>query len=320
MSEARRHVTIPPRLSGVRLDKAVADLLELPRARVSRLWAEGLVRTADNRQLKPAQAAQAGEKLVIDIPQPVPTIVTPESLTQLNIIFEDDAIMVINKPAGLIAHPSAGTGDRPTLADLLQHTRPEIKAARYSDSDGDRARAGLVHRLDKDTSGVMVVAKTAAALETLKQSFKDRQVKKVYQAVCAGDPGNQIVDEPLGRHPRRWWLRAVVATGKPAQTEVTVLKHGELYRHTASLVQAAPRTGRTHQIRVHLLHLGCPILGDSRYQTAESRELTRLANVPRLLLHAAALTITHPQTGKAMTFTADLPADISAVATAIASK
>jgi len=320
MSESRRQVTIPPRLSGVRLDKALAELLDLPRSRVSRLWSDGLIRTTDNRQLKPAQAATSGEKFVIDIPQPVPLIVTAESLTQLDIIFEDDAIMVINKPAGLIAHPSPGTGDQPTLADLLHHARPNLKEARYSDSEGDRRRAGLVHRLDKDTSGVMVVAKTAAALETLKQAFKERRVQKTYQAVCAGDPGDQLVDEPLGRHPRRWWLRSVIATGKPAQTEFTVLKRGQLYRQPASLVQAAPRTGRTHQIRVHLLHLGCPILGDSRYQTDASRELTRLANVPRLLLHAAELTITHPQTGKVMTFTADLPADISAVAAAITSK
>lgn len=314
MADTRHRVTIPPRLSGVRLDKAVADLLELPRNKVSRLWADGLITTADGRRLKPAQAAEVGEKLVVDVPALVPTIVTQENLRQLSIIHEDDDILVINKPAGLIAHPSPGTGDEPTLADLLRHARPEIAEARYSDTDGDRRRAGLVHRLDKETSGVMVVAKTKEALETLKEAFKERRVQKVYQAVCAGDPGNQIVDAPLGRHPRRWWLRAVVETGKPAQTEFAVLKRGQLYRQPACLVSAAPRTGRTHQIRVHLLHLGCPILGDSRYHTSGSRELTRLANVPRLLLHAAQLTFPHPRTKEKVTFLAPLPADLQTVA------
>ena len=317
MAKTKHQITIPPRLHGVRLDKAIADLLELPRNKISRLWSDGLITTADGRHLKPAQPAATGDHFVIDIPAAVPLVITPESLSRLDIIFEDDDILVVNKPAGLVAHPSSSTGDVPTLADLVQHARPAIAEARYSDADGDRRRAGLVHRLDKETSGVMVIAKTKAALETLKEAFKERRVQKVYQAVCAGDPGNQIVNAPIGRHPRRWWLRAVVETGKPAQTEFAVLKRGTLYRQPACLVQAAPRTGRTHQIRVHLLHLGCPILGDNRYQTAGSRELTRLANVPRLLLHAAELTLPHPRTGEMVTFKVAPPEDISTVAQAI---
>ncbi len=313
MNDSRHTVQIPPRLNGVRLDKAIADLMTLPRGKVSRLWKEGLISAEHGRAVKPAQAAQVGEKFIIDIPAPVPVVINQENINQLSILHEDDHIMVINKPAGLVVHPTHSTGSEPTLADLLHHARPSIKDARYSDSENDRARAGIVHRLDKDTSGVMIVAKTAEALQKLKEQFQQRTIKKEYQAVVWGEPKSQLIDEPIGRHPRRWWLRAVVPSGKESQTDVQVLKSGLLYRQPAALVSAKPRTGRTHQIRVHLNFLGTPILGDNRYSNDRSRELTRLAGIPRLMLHAAKISLTHPITNKSLSFEAPLPLDIKTV-------
>lgn len=307
-------VVIPARLDGTRLDKALAEVSELSRTTISKLLKLGLVTDSRGESPRAATTVTTGMKFIVLLPAERPPVVSATDLSSLNLIYEDDDLLVINKPPGLTVHPGSGTGESLTLAHLVHTYLPSIKEARYSDSVEDRQRAGLVHRLDKETSGVMVVAKTLPALVQLKHSFQEREITKHYQAICYGHPVSQLIDAPLGKHPRHWWKRAVVPTGKAAQTNLEVQQKGDLYHRPASLVEARPHTGRTHQIRVHLAYLGCPILGDPRYANHHSQELTRLAGVPRLMLHAAQLRFRHPISHKEVNFEAPLPDDFNLIA------
>lgn len=209
----------------------------------------------------------------------------------MKVIYEDDALVVIDKPAGLVVHPGAGTTE-PTLIDLLEAERPELKGLE---------RSGLVHRLDKGTSGVLVVAKTPEAKATLSQQFADRKVQKRYQALVDGIPeqAEATIEAPITRHHADRTKMTVRPDGKAAETRYRVTRQvGK-----RALLDVYPKTGRTHQIRVHLAALGTPITGDATYGTAHSQ-------LDRPFLHAAGLELTHPVTGERTVFESPLPPEL----------
>ena len=211
----------------------------------------------------------------------------------LAIVFEDDALIVIDKPAGLVVHPGAGQPDRTLLNALLAHA-PRLSGV---------PRAGIVHRLDKDTSGLLVVAKTVQAQADLVKQLAERTMRRIYLAVVQGDPpASGTIDAPLGRDVRSRVRMAVTHRGKPARTAFRVVERfGD-----AALVECRLETGRTHQIRVHLQHIRHPLVGDAVYRRGTRHGLS----FPRQALHAAELTLTHPRSGKSMTWRAPLPRDI----------
>lgn len=221
------------------------------------------------------------------IPQPIP----------LSVLYEDKALLVIDKPTGLVVHPAPGHPSGTLVNALLHHCGEALEQE-------EGIRPGIVHRLDRETTGVLVAAKTLEAHRRLVASFSSRQVYKEYLAVCIGCPPEGDIHLPIGRHPRDRQRMAVVHTGRPAHSRLKVLaKRGEV-----SLVKVILFTGRTHQIRVHLSHHGTPILGDALYG---NQRVNRERQVGRPLLHAWQLGFIHPLKGEAMHFTAPLPADLS---------
>jgi 23S rRNA pseudouridine1911/1915/1917 synthase len=211
----------------------------------------------------------------------------------LKIVYEDDDLMVIDKPAGLVVHPGAGQPDRTLLNALLAHA-PRLAGV---------PRAGIVHRLDKDTSGLLVVAKTVQAQAELARQLAERSVRRVYFAVVHGDPpASGVVDAAIGRDVRSRVRMAVSQRGKPARTLYRVI---ERFGH-AALLECRLETGRTHQIRVHLQHIRHPLVGDAVYRRGTRHGLS----FPRQALHAGELALTHPRTGKAMAWRAPLPRDM----------
>jgi 23S rRNA pseudouridine1911/1915/1917 synthase len=211
----------------------------------------------------------------------------------LRIVHEDATLIVLDKPSGLVVHPGAGVPDRTLLNALLAHA-PQLAGV---------PRAGIVHRLDKETSGLLVVAKTVEAQASLVQQLAERSMSRVYLAVVQGDPpASGVIDAPVGRDARSRVRMAVTHRGKPSRTRYAVL---ERYGH-AALVQCRLETGRTHQIRVHFQHIRHPLVGDTVYRRGTRHGLS----FPRQALHAAELSLTHPSSGKPMTWRAPLPKDM----------
>jgi 23S rRNA pseudouridine1911/1915/1917 synthase len=295
---------VPPLDIPTRLDKYVSDVLALfPRSQYDRRAVEA---TADGKTAKPSLKLEGGETLALswdDLPEPS---FGAEDIP-LDVLFEDDVTLVINKPRGMVVHPAHGnwTG---TLAQGLLH---RIQNLAEAFEDEDEVRPGIVHRLDKDTTGIIVTAKTPAALEFLSAQFRERTTEKIYVAVLKGIPKNSsgTVEGYLGRDPRNRQRFAAVgpSQGKPAVTEWEVLATAS----GCSLVKFRPHTGRTHQLRVHSVVLGFPILGDPIY----ARPDVRAPQAP-LMLHAAKLSITLPS-GTRHQFSAPLPADFRAVLDAL---
>jgi 23S rRNA pseudouridine1911/1915/1917 synthase len=209
----------------------------------------------------------------------------------LEILYEDEHLLAINKPAGLVVHPAPGHWSGTFVNALLAHCHNIAPGS-------DPLRPGIVHRLDKDTTGVLVAAKTLIAHQKLIELFASRQVEKLYLAICAGRPINTIINAPIGRHPVHRKEMAALPDGREAITEIQVAACND----KISLVLARPRTGRTHQIRVHLKHVGAPILGDPIYGIKEAHD--------RPLLHAYRLSFDHPITGSPLRFTAPIPEDM----------
>lgn len=224
----------------------------------------------------------------------------------IEIIHEDAALLVVNKPSGLIVNRSKTTSEK-TLQDYLEEYL-EIDAHFSEGASEFVSRSGLGHRLDKGTSGVLVVAKTPAVLEEVMRQFRERKTSKVYNALVHGSFGDDKVEiqAPLGRNPRNRFKFAVVRGGKPAHTLVETLKVGERY----SLLEVRPKTGRTHQIRVHLSALGYPVVGDKLYAPKNKLE-NDLRLFQRMMLHAHSITILHPVSQKSVTYTANLPEKFS---------
>ena len=294
-AQAVRRLTIPDALAGRRLDQALAELMpEHSRTRL-KLWIESGEIRVDGLAAQPRHKLRGGERIDIDAHTEPPLADAPEAMA-LDIRYEDDALLVLNKPPGLVVHP--GSGNRAgTLLNALLHHDAALAAL---------PRAGIVHRLDKDTSGLMVVAKTEAAQRALVRRIAAHDVLREYLAVARGDVARAVtVDAPIGRHPVQRTAMAVVARGKPARTHVSVVERFLV----ATLLRCRLETGRTHQIRVHLAAIGHPLVGDPTYGGRDKRN-GALA-FARQALHAATLRFEHPVTGRALAFDAPPPADFA---------
>ena len=289
--------------AGERLDVAVSVAVGLSRTYAKELVTGGYVQL-DGRPAAKASLKLSGTELVsVQLPPPRPIRVEPEDLA-LDLIYEDDNLAAVNKPPGMTAHPTASVRSG-TVVNALLAKMTLAKEKSFDPEEGDY-RPGIVHRLDKDTSGVMVIAKTLEAHRELSAAFKKRLTEKEYIAVAVGKLDDDLyMDGPIGRHPQHG-RKMTVGGGNPrsASTYFRVLARapqpdGRQYL----LVRAKPHTGRTHQIRVHLAHLGAPILGDKVYGKGSSL-------IPRQALHALRLTVPHPRDHEAITFTAQVPADM----------
>ena len=285
-------LTVPAGCAGLRLDQALAHMLpEYSRSRLA-LWIKAGQATLDGRAVQPRQKVRGGETIEV-VPSGGPeTLAHRAEDIPLDIVFEDTSLLVINKPAGLVVHPGSGNWHGTLLNALLRHA-PALAGI---------PRAGIVHRLDKDTSGLLVVARTLPAQADLVRQLQARSVKREYLAVAHGRIARDgKVDAPIGRHPVKRTKMAVVARGRQAVTHYQVL---ERYANT-TLLRCRLETGRTHQIRVHLSSLGHPLVGDPAYGKRNSG-----IAFPRQALHAERLGLLHPTSRKEMTWQAKPPADL----------
>ncbi len=282
-----------------RLDRFVADALpSLSRTEVQRLIKAGEIRVG-GATVRPSYRLSVGETISVNLPPPRDRTIPAEPIP-LDVIYEDADLVAIHKPAGMVVHPAHGS-ERGTLVNAALARWPEMR--RVSGEE----RAGVVHRLDKDTSGVLVMGKTPAALKALQAQFKARTVTKRYVALVEGIPESSrgVIDAPIGRDPRQRKRMAVIPQGRPAITHYAV---AEMFA-AHSLLDVEPLTGRTHQIRVHLAWLGHPVVGDRVY----GRRKPGIPLPNRIFLHAAELQVDSPSTGKRLIFLAPLPAELVAV-------
>lgn len=311
-------ITVPTGIKPQRLDRYLAEHgpEELTRSRIQKLIAHSHV-TVDGTSVAKKHPLSGGEVIRIHIPPPEPTTVEPEAL-DLDIVYEDDHLAVINKPAGMVTHPAAGnrTG---TLANALVHHFRTMSQLAGSD------RPGIVHRLDKNTSGLLVIARTDSAYQHLQQALQRREVKRTYSAIICGhmkgDEGR--IEAPIGRSKRN--RQKMVVTDINSREAITDYRVSERFR-TYDFIEIHLQTGRTHQIRVHFAHLGHPVLGDPEYggrdkwhrgAFAPERELGRklLSILSRQALHAARLEFIHPHTQQPLAFQAPIPDDMAQVLT-----
>jgi 23S rRNA pseudouridine1911/1915/1917 synthase len=289
-----------------RLDRALGALAGVPRAQAQR-WIEAGRVACNGAPARASHRVEAGDVLAADPPEPVEPSLEPEPIP-LAVLFEDEALLVLDKPAGLVVHPAPGH-PRGTLVHALLHHCRDLAGI------GGVLRPGIVHRLDAGTSGVMVVAKSDAAHQALSLQFREHTVERVYHAFVRGLPGAESgrVERAIGRHPRERKRMSVAARGgRPARTAWRVLQR--FVKSGAARLELRPETGRTHQVRVHLASQGLPILGDPVYGRARAGLPVELS---RPALHAAALGFTHPQGGARLRFEAPLPADLAALDAAL---
>ncbi len=311
-----------------RLDRLLASAFtEVSRARFQALIAGGAVSVGGRTIIEARHRVKPGDEVTVVMPPPVAAAPAGEAM-DLAVLYEDETLIVIDKPAGLVVHPGAGNRSGTLVNALIAHCGDSLKGV------GGVKRPGIVHRLDKDTSGVLVVAKTDRALKALQAQFaahgRDGLLKRAYLAFVWGRPerAQGVIDAPIGRHPQHRTKMAVrPRDGRSAVTRYRVIESfpAGADRPAASLVRCELETGRTHQIRVHLAHIGHPLLGDATYgqgfRTAASRldEPARAAleALGRQALHAAELGFRHPGTGKDMLFSSPLPADLARLAKAL---
>ncbi|HYX66149.1 MAG TPA: RluA family pseudouridine synthase [Burkholderiales bacterium] len=284
--------TVPEAMGGLRLDQALARLFhQYSRNRLQEWLRSGHI-LVDGKPAAARTPVAGGEKITLT-PPVLPDAAAPRAQRMpLKIVHEDASLVVIDKPAGLVVHPGAGQPDRTLLNALLAHSPALARVP----------RAGIVHRLDKDTSGLLVVAKTVAAQTDLVRQLAERTMRRVYLAIVQGDPpASGTIDAPLGRDAKARTRMAVTHRGKPARTSYKVLERFG----RAALVECRLETGRTHQIRVHFQHLRHPLVGDTVYRRGTRHGIA----FPRQALHAAELTLRHPQTGETLTWRASPPRD-----------
>lgn len=294
-------LVVPATIARMRLDVYLhRNYPDFSRNALLRLIRAGAVRV-QGRTVKPTHTPRAGEVITIAWPEPEPARLTPVAIA-LDVLYEDETLLVLNKPAGLVVHPAAGHADG-TLVNALLHHCPDLGGI------GGEIRPGIVHRLDKDTSGVLVIAKNDFALHGLAAQFKERTLRKEYLAAVWGEPKppRGVIRTLIGRNPRnRKKMSARPASGRPAVTHYEVLsRHGGV-----SLLRVRIETGRTHQIRVHLAHIGHPVVGDRQYGRA--RKGLRATPPARQMLHAERLACTHPRTRAPLEFAAPIPQDLHA--------
>jgi len=278
---------------GTRLDRFVSEKRpELSRTQVQRLIEDGFI-TVNNRPVKTSHRLTAGDKIKIAIPPPLPSPLSPEDVP-ITILYEDNDVIVVDKPAGLTVHPAPGH-PRGTLVNALLAHYPRLSEL------SDSLRPGIVHRLDRDTSGVMVIAKNKSAEMSLVNQFKERTIKKTYLTLVQGKltPEQGIIEAAIGRHPADRKKMAVVHEGREARTRYRVVQYLENY----TLLEVMPETGRTHQIRVHLSAIGYPVVGDAVYGVKSPL-------LSRQFLHAHKLGFRLPSTGDFKEFTSPLPEDL----------
>jgi 23S rRNA pseudouridine1911/1915/1917 synthase len=278
--------------SGFRLDRYVSvKYPDISRTRAQKLIGDGNI-TVNGQTVKSSLKLQAGDNVDITIPSPPPISLTPEAIP-LNILYEDNDLIVIDKPAGMTVHPAPGHYEHTLVNAILAHL-PDLKEV-------ETHRPGIVHRLDKDTSGLIIVAKNETAHMRLSDQFKSRTVAKTYLALVVGRLNQKegIIESNIGRHPRDRKRMAVTSRGRQSRTEYKVIEYVGNY----TLLEVRPRTGRTHQIRVHLAAIDFPVVGDATYGTKSDY-------LSRQFLHAHKLAFRLPSTGEFVEFKSDLPPDL----------
>lgn len=293
--------------AGLRLDVWLTGrLADLSRARVQSLIRDGHVKV-DGAQVSAHSRVTAGCEVLVEIPDPQVTALVPEDIP-LDVVFEDSDLIVVNKAAGMVVHPAAGHPSGTLVNALLFHCGDLAGV-------GGELRPGIVHRLDRDTTGVIVAAKTQLAMDSLARQFKDREVEKRYAAVVHGVPdpkeGSLATEIGRSRHDRKK-MSVTTCVGRDAVTHYAVTQ----VMAASSLVQVRIETGRTHQIRVHMAHIGHPVVGDPQYGSRK-RDAVLPVEPGRQLLHAESLSILHPATGEPMTFRAEFPCDLAGAVVAL---
>jgi len=302
-------ITAPADVSGTRLDAFLSSqFTDISRTRIQRAIEDGDILVND-RAVKPSYKLRADDKIEIDLPEPPPVDLLPEPLP-LDIIYEDDALIVVNKPAGMVVHPGAGL-DSGTLANALVYHFNELSGT------AGRMRPGIVHRLDKETSGLLVVAKNDLAHMKLSEQFHDRNVFKMYVALVYGRVSQSIgdIEANIGRSPHNR-TRMAVLKGGAGRYAHTIFQVEDRYQEF-SLLRVQIKTGRTHQIRVHLAHIGHPVVGDTVYGQGRENSVRdplmrkEIRLLDRHFLHAAQLEFLHPVTGEIKKFEAPMPAELT---------
>lgn len=302
----RQVVEIPEALAGQRLDKALAQMFpDYSRSRLKEWLLAGSI-SVDSGLTKPKEAVSGGETVTFE-PQPEAVVVARPEPIALDVVHEDDDLLVINKPAGLVVHPGAGNPGGTLMNGLLHHV-PALEEV---------PRAGIIHRIDKDTTGLLLVAKTLAAHTALVRALAERDISRRYVAVCYGVlTGGGTIDEPIGRHPVDRKRMSIQQNGKPAVTHYTVRERFAAF----TFVDVRLETGRTHQIRVHFAHRRHALVGDPVYggrlalpKGATDELVQKLRSFKRQALHAAKLGFLHPSSGEELEFEAPLPDDFASL-------
>ena len=306
MSQAATIKTIPTELAGQRLDKALAQMFpEYSRSRLKTWLINGSIQI-DGESPRPRDAVRGGESVVLHAVPEVSVNADPEPIA-LEIVFEDESLIVINKPAGLVVHPGTGNSAGTLMNGLLHHA-PEL---------AEVPRAGIIHRLDKNTSGLLVIGKSLSAQTAMVRLLADRDISRQYLAVCSGVlTGGATIDAAIGRHPGDRTKMSVQANGKPAVTHYTVRERFAAHTY----INVVLETGRTHQIRVHLAYRRHALVGDPTYggrlalpAGASAPLVEALRNFRRQALHAARLAFVHPDSGESLSFAAPPPADLQSL-------
>jgi 23S rRNA pseudouridine1911/1915/1917 synthase len=303
-------LTINDDAAGARLDSFLAShLLEVSRTRIQRAIEDGDV-LVNQRAAKPSYRLRAGDQVEVDLPEPPPVELIPEPI-RLNIVYEDDDLIVVDKPAGMVVHPGAGI-ESGTLANALVYHFNAL-----SETAG-RIRPGIVHRIDKETSGLLVVAKNDLAHERVSDQFRDRQVFKMYLALVYGRMSQERgeIEARIGRSPHNR-TRMAVLRGGAGRTAHTVFQVAQAYAEF-TLLKVQIKTGRTHQIRVHMAHIGHPVVGDATYGGGRENSIRddstrrQINALGRHFLHSAQLAFTHPRTGARLEFSSPAPPELAA--------
>jgi 23S rRNA pseudouridine1911/1915/1917 synthase len=301
-----RIISLTADQGGDRLDRYLAQALpDLSRSQLQRLIDDGFVAVNHVPVDKASTRLATGDEIVVRVPPPAPARAAPEDIP-LDIVYEDADLIVVDKPAGMVVHPAAGHPGGTLVNAVLAHA-PDLEGV------GDEQRPGIVHRLDKDTSGLIVVAKNDRAHRHLQTQFRDRLAQKFYLALVVGHPPTPVgrIEAPIGRDPKNRQRMAVLPEGNvTAREAITNYQLLESFK-TFALLQAEPKTGRTHQIRVHFTFLGCPLAGDTLYASRRSAGI-KLPGLSRHFLHATRLTLQLPS-GETRAFEAPLPPDLAAV-------
>jgi 23S rRNA pseudouridine1911/1915/1917 synthase len=307
MPDRTEHLTVDISLPTVRLDAFLREKFPAAsRGALQRLIEEGHVRV-DGKTVKPSHHPRAGEQIEMIWPEARPAEAQPENIP-LDILFEDSSLLVVNKPSGMVVHPAVGNEEHTLVNALLFHCQGSLSGI------GGVSRPGIVHRLDKETSGCLVVAKNDATHIALSEQFAGRRVKKIYAAILCGEPPRESgeIHAAIARHPshRKRMAASDDEDGREAHTSYQVVER----LNAATLVDAQIHTGRTHQIRVHFQFIGFPLVGDHTYGERPNARLKELTNyaAPRVMLHSRDLTFEHPGTKKMLSFQAPLPEDFKA--------